>query len=70
MREYGKRGCPAPNVAVFRPAVSDVALFWQINIFGDPALTLEQFRSFVPQTFSSFHHIGTPLGTYNPNLAD
>ena len=34
--------------------VSDVALLWQINIFGGPALTREQFRSFVPQTFSSF----------------
>ena len=47
--------------------VSDIALLWQINIFGGPALTREQFRSFVPQTFSSFHlYIGTPLGTYNP----
>jgi hypothetical protein len=47
--------------------VSDVAFLWQINIFGGPALTREQFRSFVPQTFSSFHlYIGTPLGTYNP----
>jgi hypothetical protein len=46
---------------------SDVAFLWQINIFGGPALTREQFRSFVPQTFSSFHlYIGTPLGTYNP----
>jgi hypothetical protein len=47
--------------------VSDVAFLWQINIFGGPALTREQFRAFVPQTFSSFHlYIGTPLGTYNP----
>jgi len=47
--------------------VSDVAFLWQINIFGGPALTREQFQSFVPQTFSSFHlYVGTPLGTYNP----
>jgi len=47
--------------------VSDIAFLWQINIFGGPALTREQFRTFVPQTFSSFHlYIGTPLGTYNP----
>jgi hypothetical protein len=46
---------------------SDIAFLWQINIFGGPALTREQFGSFVPQTFSSFHlYIGTPLGTYNP----
>ena len=31
--------------------VSDIALLWQINIFGGPALTREQFRSFVPQNF-------------------
>ena len=39
---------------------------WQMNIFGGPALTREQFQSFIPQTFSSFHlYVGTPLGTYN-----
>ena len=47
--------------------VSDIGFLWQINIFGGPALTREQFRTFIPQTFSSFHlYIGTPLGTYNP----
>jgi Putative MetA-pathway of phenol degradation len=47
--------------------VSDIGVLWQINLFGGPALTREQFQSFVPQTFSSLHfYIGTPLGTYNP----
>lgn len=47
--------------------ISDLALLWQMNIFGGPALTKEQFQSFVPQTFSSFHFfVGTPLGKYNP----
>jgi len=47
--------------------ISDIAFLWQMNIFGGPALTKEQFRSFVPQTFSSFHlFVGTPLGKYNP----
>jgi hypothetical protein len=46
--------------------LSDVGFLWQMNIFGGPALTREQFQSFVPQTFSSFHlYVGTPLGTYN-----
>jgi hypothetical protein len=46
--------------------VSDIGFLWQMNIFGGPALTREQFQSFVPQTFSSFHlYVGTPLGTYN-----
>jgi hypothetical protein len=47
--------------------LSDVGFLWQINIFGGPALTREQFRSFVPQTFASFHlTVTTPLGTYRP----
>jgi hypothetical protein len=55
---------------VFRASnrgISDVAFLWQMNIFGGPALTREQFRSFVPETFSNFHlFVGTPLGKYNP----
>jgi hypothetical protein len=48
--------------------VSDVGFLWQMNIFGGPALTREQFQSFIPQTFSSFHlYVGTPLGTYDPS---
>jgi Putative MetA-pathway of phenol degradation len=48
--------------------VSDVGFLWQMNIFGGRALTREQFASFVPQTFSSFHLlVATPLGTYNAN---
>lgn len=48
--------------------VSDLGFLLQTNIFGGPALTREQFRSFVPQTFSSFHLlVTTPLGTYDPH---
>ena len=46
--------------------MSDVGFLLQTNIFGGPALTREQFRSFVPQTFASFHlAVTTPLGTYD-----
>ncbi len=45
--------------------VSDVGMLWQVNLFGGPALSREQFRSFVPQTFASFHlAVTTPLGEY------
>ena len=48
---------------------SDIGFLWQMNIFGGPALTREQFQPFIPQTFSSFHLLVTPpLGTYNPTL--
>ena len=52
--------------------LSDIGLLWQMNIFGAPALTREQFQSFFPQTFSSFHlFVGAPLGKYDPvNLAE
>jgi hypothetical protein len=47
--------------------ISDVAFLWQMNIFGAPALTREQFRSYVPQPFASFHlFVATPLGKYEP----
>ena len=47
--------------------LSDIGFLWQMNIFGGPALTKEQFRSFVPQTYASFHFfVGTPLGKYDP----
>jgi hypothetical protein len=47
--------------------VSDIGFLLQTNIFGGPALTREQFASFVPQTFSSFHLlVTTPVGTYDP----
>lgn len=47
--------------------VSDVGFLFQMNIFGGPALTRDEFRFFVPQTFSSFHLlVTTPLGTYEP----
>ncbi|MGH7104654.1 MAG: transporter [Acetobacteraceae bacterium] len=50
--------------------VSDIGFLWQINIFGGPALTPQEFASFVPQTFSSFHlYVGTPLGQYQPSRA-
>ena len=48
--------------------VSDIGFLWQMNIFGGPALTREQFQSFVPQTFSSFHLlVTTPIGFYQPS---
>ena len=55
------------SLQVSTNGVSDIGFLWQMNIFGGPALTREQFRSFVPETFSSFHlYVGTPIGTYKP----
>jgi hypothetical protein len=47
--------------------VSDVGFLWQMDIFGEPALTLGQFRSFVPAPSSGFHlYVGAPFGVYVP----
>lgn len=46
--------------------ISDIGFLWQMNLFGAPALSREQFPRFVPQPFSSVHlFVGTPLGSYN-----
>jgi len=52
---------------VSNDGMSDIGIMGQVNIFGGPALSREQFRSFVPQTFSSFHMIMLiPTGKYDP----
>lgn len=46
--------------------ISNIGFLVQTNIFGGPALSKQDFASFVPQTFSSLHlFIGTPLGEYD-----
>jgi hypothetical protein len=50
--------------------LSDLGVMLQTNIFGGPALTREQFRSFVPQPFSSVHLIVlAPTGKYDASNA-
>jgi hypothetical protein len=46
------------NAGSFRAStngVSDIGFLWQMNTFGGPALTRDQFQSFIPETFSSFY---------------
>lgn len=63
---YAYIGTSAGPFSASTNGLSDIGFLWQMNIFGAPALTREQFASFVPQTFSSFHLlVTTPLGTYH-----
>jgi hypothetical protein len=49
-------------------AMGDPALTFDVNFFGAPAMTAEQFRSFVPVTYSGLHlTLGTPWGSYDRN---
>lgn len=48
-------------------AAGDPALTFDVNFFGAPAMTAEQFKSFVPVTYSGLHlTLGTPWGRYDP----
>lgn len=45
---------------------TDPAVTFHTNIFGGPALSAEQFRSFIPRTFASIHvTVNGPLGSYD-----
>jgi len=46
----------------------DPSMTFHTNFFGGPALTAEQFASFVPVNFASFHlTVNAPLGSYDAN---
>ena len=48
--------------------LGDPALTFDVNFFGAPAMSAEQFRTFVPVTYSGLHlTLGTPWGSYDPN---
>ncbi len=48
--------------------VTDPSIAFHANIFGLPALRADQFRSYIPGTFLSFHlAVNAPLGSYDRN---
>ena len=50
-----------------RSGFGDPSLTFDVNFFGAPAMTAEQFRNFVPVTYSGLHlTLGTPWGSYDP----
>ena len=51
---YAFANTSSSTVAASTNGLSDVAFLWQINIFGGPALTREQFQSFIPQNLLDF----------------
>ena len=58
----------SPSGAEETSGWTDPGVTFHTNFFGGPPLTAEQFRSFVPKTFSSFHlTVNGPGGSYDPN---
>ncbi len=50
--------------------VGDPKFVFDVNLFGAPALTREEFRSYVPQPYASLHvAVTAPLGAYDPKAA-
>jgi hypothetical protein len=46
----------------------DPSITFHVNFFGGPALTRDQYASFIPETYSTFHlTINAPLGAYDRN---
>lgn len=46
--------------------VGDLSLAWEVNLFGAPALSKEEFKSWTPETFASIHLVLTaPTGPYD-----
>ena len=50
--------------------LGDPKFVFDLNLFGAPARTREEFRSFVPRPYASLHvAVTAPLGAYDPTAA-
>ena len=48
--------------------LADLSFAWEVNLFGAPALSKEEFASWTPETFASIHFVLTaPTGVYDPD---
>jgi hypothetical protein len=57
-----------PQGSVKTSGFGDPSITFHANIFGAPALTIDQFPRAVPQTYLSFHlTVNAPLGSYDRN---
>jgi hypothetical protein len=75
--KYGGVSVTGGNASVFvkgplgnitASGLADPGVTFHINIFGAPALRLDQYLRAIPQTFASFHlTVNAPLGSYDRN---
>jgi hypothetical protein len=48
--------------------VADLRLAWEVNLFGAPALSKEEFGNWTPETFASIHFVlSAPTADYDPD---
>ena len=55
---------------VARRGFADPVFFWDINLFGAPAMTLPEYAAWTPKTLINLHlFVTAPLGTHDPDRA-
>jgi hypothetical protein len=65
---YARVKFKGPNRSAETSGFGDPSITFHANIFGAPALTIDQFPHAIPQTYLSFHlTINAPLGSYDRN---
>jgi hypothetical protein len=65
---YARVKFKGPNGSSETWGMGDPSITFHANIFGAPALTIDQFPHAIPQTYMSFHlTVNAPLGSYDRN---
>ena len=65
---YARVKFKGPNGSAETSGFGDPSITLHANIFGAPALTIDQFPHAIPQTYLSFHlTVNAPLGSYDRN---
>jgi Putative MetA-pathway of phenol degradation len=65
---YARVKFKGPSGSAETWGLGDPSITFHANIFGAPALTIDQFSHAVPQTYLSFHlTVNAPLGSYDRN---
>ena len=65
---YAKVKFTGPQSSTETWGLGDPSMTFHANIFGAPALTIDQFPQAVPQSYLSFHlTVTAPLGSYDRN---
>jgi hypothetical protein len=65
---YARVKFKGPNGSAEKWGMGDPSITFHANIFGAPALTIDQFPHAIPQTYLSAHlTVNAPLGSYDRN---
>jgi urease beta subunit len=61
-------GANPVSIDVARRGFADPVLFWDINLIGAPAMTLQEYAAWTPGTLVNLHlYMTAPLGSHDPD---